>query len=107
MTRNGMEYNFSIVRASNDIVESVNKARSPFKLNGKSQAIFIGISKIIGKGNSLMGSGRRDSEIRYSRAYNNRGLIAILDFFPAVLEGFRSSLHRAGDFHRTRRSING
>lgn len=26
---------------------------------------------------------------------------------PSLLEGFRSSLHRAGDFHRTLRSING
>ncbi len=25
---------------------------------------------------------------------------------PSLVEGFRSSLHRAGDFHRTRRSVN-
>lgn len=33
---------------------------------------------------------------------------AILDFVPLLSAGgLRSSLHRAGDFHRTRRSING
>ena len=35
-----------------------------------------------------------------------RCLIAILDLSPSLSEGFHASLHRAGDFHRTRRSIN-
>ncbi len=39
-----------------------------------------------------------------SRSHNH--LIAIPDLSPSVGEGVRSSLHRAGDFHRTRRSIN-
>jgi len=61
-----VKYNCSVVWACNIVIESVNKASSKFKLNGKGQSISIRINKIISKGKNIRLPVRRDSDIRNS-----------------------------------------
>lgn len=49
----------------------------------------------------------REGTILRDRANRWAGIAILALFPPVILEGFRSSLRRAGDFQRTRRSING
>ncbi len=49
----------------------------------------------------------REGTILRDRANRWAGIAILALFPPTVVEGFRSSLHRASDFHRTRRAING